>query len=164
MAKRFFNTGSSSDAQSDRRIESRSAISGSGMMTDPERIRALEEEQERRQRAWRQRTRSFQDSLTQSAVEADEQELSEEDLTETMAEDDLEATDVLDDSWDGDGEVTMEGKPASRTEHSRLESRTGGAVSGGKRVRTLPRLPPDPRVNQLNQQLDNLHKKGQDTE
>jgi len=36
-----------------RRVEARAAIPGSGMLTEPDRIRALESEAERRKRAWR---------------------------------------------------------------------------------------------------------------
>lgn len=36
-----------------RRVEARTAIPGSGMLTEPDRIRALEGEAERRKRAWR---------------------------------------------------------------------------------------------------------------
>jgi hypothetical protein len=36
-----------------RRVEARTAIAGSGMLTEPDRIRTLEDDVERRKRAWR---------------------------------------------------------------------------------------------------------------
>jgi hypothetical protein len=57
-----------------RRVEPR-GIAGSGMATDPDRIREIEEEYERRQRAWRDRPeRRFDDVLEEAPPKAEEAE------------------------------------------------------------------------------------------
>ena len=166
MAKRLFNTGSPSDSGSDRRVEPRSAISGSGMMADPERIRALEDEQRRRERASRARTRSFSDSLTQSSYNAMEEEEEQDDLTELTQTEEISA-----DEFEGDHHLDLTQEEALDEEEvtdsfsrvGRSLSRTGGPQStrgpAQKRERTLPRVPPDPRASLLNEQLDSIKNK-----
>jgi hypothetical protein len=108
-------------ADENRRVEPRSII-GTGMTTDPDRIRELEAEQERVERQRREKPKKGFGEVLAEAPEAAE-ELEEEAAEETLAADAGE---------EGEAKAV----PAPLDEEPK------------------PRVPPDPRMAQLNAMLD----------
>lgn len=131
-------------AEEDRKVEARPAVSGSGMLTDPERIRKLEAERARRERAWREAPeRSFGEVLQDRPV-ADEEltDDAEDDTTVTATE--VEASD----DNDADGNNALPKRPVdprAAALHSGWETSATPNVkrstSSAKKIKSSHRTP-----------------------
>jgi hypothetical protein len=155
MAGRLFNTGSGDSTDSDRRVEPRTAISGSGMMTDPARIAEIEAEHARRERAWRnapeqpfgavlEKTPAKEQDQTgvylAAASEGENQTDAEDEIDEDMADTNESLQAGADDAPDAvDGERS---------------ARSPSAAAGSTGKEKLPRVPPDPRIAALHKKWD----------
>jgi hypothetical protein len=118
-----------------RRVEPRS-IMGSGMSTDPERVRDVEEDAERKARLWRERgEQSFGDVLKTAPARASR----DDDAGEQ------------DEAKDGEDAAETAEAPASATKT---------AKEAPPPKQSGPRVPPDPRARALHQLLDTSKRPG----
>jgi len=157
MAGGLFNTGSGDSTDSDRRVEPRIAISGSGMMNDPARIAEIEAEHARHERAWRNAPdRPFGAVLEETPAKEQEQtgvylaapldEEDQSDVEDGIVEDSIEVSDPLQAGRVYNGE--QEATDGERSAPNLSRGRSSAAKN------TLPRVPPDPRIAALHKKLD----------
>lgn len=126
--------------EKDRRIEPRGGVVGSGMLTDPERIREIEAEAARRERAWRDAPKAaFGDVLSHTPVK-------EQERTDVYVPAPLKSRGEDEDDGDAaEEEAAEEGEGAEAAAEGEGPSEPDRPVS---------RLPPDPRMAALNRMLD----------
>lgn len=137
----------------DRRIEPRPPLSGSGMLTDPERIRDLEAEAARRERAWRKPPRQgFGDVLGHAEKKRFERLEVYTPSDERLA---LEGEDRRR-KRPGPGEDAGDGEdpPAEDGATDEGQQAAGPAPVALPEAPRGPAVPPDPRMAALHRMLD----------
>lgn len=127
----------------DRRVEPRGAIAGSGMLTDPERIDALQAEAARRERAWRRRPgKGFSDVLQARHEEAEDDAEPQEAAAQSPSSEEAKAE-------EDEEEAMAVAAAAVPDEISGLSAAPPAAPPAAIR-----RAPPDPRMAALHQLVD----------
>lgn len=138
-----------------RRVEPRGIV-GTGMATDPERIRDVEDEHERRARAWRSPPeRGFGDVLAEApargALEDDATDDREGQRQRGRRSPASASADAA--AGDEEGERAGDGAAAGATGKG-SPSASSSSRSSSASSKPLPRVPPDPREAMLRRQLE----------
>ena len=122
-------------ADEHRRVEPRSIV-GTGMMTDPERVEALQHDRERMERTWRAPPKKdFSEILDEAPPPHRDDDAAKSRRRRDEAEPEPEPEPELPEQ-----RAVEEGEPASHEEPGHAEAR--------------PRIPPDPRVRKLHAMLE----------
>lgn len=128
-----------------RRVEPRGVIVGTGMLSDVDRIRDIEAEQERKQRAWRNAPeKGFGDVLATAPAKAELEEEPYDDPRRKKPPPELPAN--------APAPVDMASAALASPPHRGDDKR--GDAKPAKGRKDLPKVPRDPRERLLRAQLD----------